>query len=479
MNSPNINAGQILDQAVQAFQAFQELDQEQTDRIVRAVYKAGFNHRITLARMAWEETGIGKWEDKIIKNVIATRYVYLDIIRQRTVGIISEDEANGITEIAKPMGPVFAITPITNPTSTVLFKILICLKTRNPIIINPHGAARKCSLEAARICYEAALEAGAPPHCIQWIRRASREEVISMMEHRKTALILATGSVGLVRAAYRSGTPAYGVGPGNVPVYIGKSADVPFAVDTILSSKTFDNGTICASEQAVVVSKYNAAAVREAFIRRKAYFLDPQEIEKLNPVIFNPVERVMRAEVIGKPAAAIASMAGIGVPEGTSVLMAPLGDAVGPEHPFSMEILAPKLAWYEVDNFQQGMDMCRKINRHGGLGHTVSIFSNDPGKIRQFATVMNAGRIVVNTPSSQGALGGGYNTLQPSLTLACGSGGKNITTDNISVKHLLNIQRIAFRRENRCVVCDSDLYFNDSLGEEEVDRICRERYDQC
>lgn len=476
---PTLDIDGILKKAQDAANEFLEFDQEKTDRIVKAAYEAGFDHRIQLAKMACEETGIGKWEDKVIKNVIATRYVYQDILKIRTVGIISEDEEMGITEIARPMGPVFAITPITNPTSTVLFKILICLKTRNPLIISPHGAARKSSIEAARICYEAAVNAGAPENCIQWIKRATKEEVISLMEHKKTALILATGSVGLVRAAYRSGTPAYGVGPGNVPVYIGKSADVSFAVDTILSSKTFDNGTICASEQAVVVSKYNVEEVRQEFIRRKAYFLNREEIDKLGPVMFNATEKVMRVDVIGKPAHTIAAMAGISVPEDTSVLMAPLGKTVGLEEPLSLEILAPKLAWYEVNSFQEGMEMCRKINSHGGLGHTVGIFSNDPVKIRQFATVMNAGRIVVNTPSSQGALGGGYNTLQPSLTLACGSGGKNITTDNISVKHLLNIQRIAFRRENRCVVCDSDLYFSDELNCEDVDKICRDRYDNC
>lgn len=476
---PSLDLEGILTKAQAAAQEFVGFDQEKTDRIVKAAYQAGFDHRIQLAKMAFKETGIGKWEDKVIKNVIATRYVYQDIRKIKTVGIIKEDEKNGITEIAKPMGPVFAITPITNPTSTVLFKILICLKTRNPIIISPHGAARKSSIEAARVCYEAALAAGAPHNCIQWIKRASKEEVIAMMEHKKTALILATGSVGLVRAAYRSGTPAYGVGPGNVPVYIGKSADVSFAVDTILSSKTFDNGTICASEQAVVVSKYNAKEVRHEFLRRKAYFLNREEIDKLGNVMFNKVDKVMRVDVIGKSACVIAAMAGINVPENTSVLIAPLGNTVGLEEPLSLEILAPKLAWYEVDSFQEGMEMCRKINQHGGLGHTVSIFSNDPVKLRQFATVMNAGRIVVNTPSSQGALGGGYNTLQPSMTLACGSGGKNITTDNITVKHLLNIQRIAFRRENRCVVCDADLYFSDELNCEDVDKICRERYDNC
>ncbi|MCX6271316.1 MAG: aldehyde dehydrogenase family protein [Bacteroidetes bacterium] len=452
------------------------LTQEQTDHIVKAVYEAGFNQRVTLARKAVEETGIGRLEDKILKNVIATRYVYQDIRDMQTVGILNEDEVNGIIEIARPIGPIFAVTPITNPTSTVLFKILIALKTRNPIIIYPHGAARNCSVEAARICYEAALSAGAPEHCIQWLKRASREEVIELMGHKRIALVLATGSVSLVRAAYSSGNPAIGVGPGNVPVYIGKTADVPFTVDQILYSKTFDYGTICASEQSVVVSRYNAKEVIEEFKRRKAWFLNEEEIKRLERIAFSVTNKVMNVEVIGKPAYVIARMAGIEVPEDTTVLIAPLGDKVGIESPLSLEILAPILAFYEVNSFREGIEMCRKINHHGGLGHTISIFSNDPVKIRYFAAELNAGRVLVNTPASQGALGGGYNKLQPSLTLACGAGGKNITTDNITARHLMNIQRIAFRRENRCIICDLDLYENESLTASVVEERCEERY---
>jgi acetaldehyde dehydrogenase/alcohol dehydrogenase len=465
-----------MSNAATAAKEFGQFNQEQVNRVVRASYIAGFNHRVKLAKMAYEETGIGKWEDKVIKNVIATRYVYRDIKDMQTVGILSEDENTGIVQIARPIGPIFAVTPITNPTSTVLFKILIALKTRNPIIIYPHGAARNCSVEAARICYEAARAAGAPENCIQWVKRASREEVIELMGHRNTALILATGSVSLVRAAYSSGNPAIGVGPGNVPVYIGKTANVSFTVDQILSSKTFDNGTICASEQAIVVSKYNADEVRKEFAKRKAWFLNDEEIKRLEPVVFNKVNKVMNVEVIGKPAHMIAKMAGIDVPEDTSLLIAPLGDKVGIDSPISLEILAPVLAFYEVNSFQQGIEMCRNINIHGGLGHTVSIFSNDDDKIRYFASEMNAGRVLVNTPASQGALGGGYNGLQPSLTLACGAGGKNITTDNISARHLLNIQRIAYRNEDRCAICDNDLYVNGELTADVVEVECERRY---
>lgn len=442
----------VIGQSLDAAAAFEMLNQEQTDRIVRAAYEAAFANRRRLAEMAVAETGLGNIPDKIVKNIIASRFVYRDIRDQKTVGILREDPGTGITEIARPMGPVFMVTPITNPTSTAIFKLLIALKSRNPAILFPHGAARKCTVETASLIYSAALEAGAPEHCIQWIPRASREQVVAFMGHRKIALVLATGSVSLVRAAYSSGNPAIGVGPGNVPVYIGKSADVAFAVEQILRSKLFDHGTICASEQAVIVSRFNAEAVRNEFRDRGGYFLTMEETEKVGRFAFNMSQRSMNPEVIGQPAEKIAAMAGIIVPQGTNLLIAELEPSqVGVEWPLSLEILAPILAFYEVDNFESGIAQCKSINEHGGLGHTVSIFSNDQGKILEFAHALHAGRIVVNTPSSQGALGGLYNRLTPSLTLACGSGGKNFTTDNISVRHLLNIQRIAHRRLSFCM----------------------------
>lgn len=442
---------EVIQRALNAAHAYGKIDQEATDRIVYAAYREGFNNRWKLAEMAYNETGIGNIHDKVIKNIIATRFVYRDIRNQRSVGIINEDPDNLVTEIARPMGPIFAVTPITNPTSTALFKILIALKSRNPIIIFPHGAARKSTIEAASICYEAAIKAGAPVDCIQWIPKATRDQVLEFMSHRRVALVLATGSVSLVRAAYHSGNPAIGVGPGNVPVYIGKSADVTFAVEQILLSKLFDNGTICASEQAVVVSRYNAQLVREEFMRKGAHFLSEDEILKVGRFAINSAQHSMNPEVIGKPAKVIAEMAGICVPDCTNLLIAEMDKHhVGHQWPLSLEILAPILAFYAVDSFDEGIAMCRRINEQGGLGHTVSIFSNDDAKIRYFAHELNAGRIVVNTPSSQGALGGLYNGLTPSMTLACGSGGKNFTTDNISVKHLLNIQRIAYRKIKFC-----------------------------
>lgn len=464
----------ILDRASAAGAAFRKLDQKQTDRIVRAAYEAGFNNRIRLAKMACDETKMGIWRDKVMKNVIATRVVYEDIKSLKTVGVISEDEEKGIVEIAQPIGPIFAITPVTNPTSTVLFKILISLKSRNPIIIRPHGAAKKCSVEAARICYEAALSAGAPENCVQWVTRSTEQETLALMSHKKTAMVLATGSTALVRAAYSSGNPAIGIGPGNVPVFIGKTADIPFTVDQIFMSKTFDNGTICASEQALVVRKCHVAQVKRLFKERHAHFLSKEEIKRLEPVAFNKETHTMRPEVIGQPAPVIARMAGFDVPENTSLLIAEL-DEVGIQSPLSLEILAPILAFYEAKTIEKAIDLCRTINNHGGLGHTISMFSNNEERIRYFASVMNAGRILVNTPASHGALGGTYNSLRPSLTLGCGTGGKNITTDNISAMHLLNIQRIARRRENHCfspkVVA---IYLDETVNASTVAARCRE-----
>jgi len=464
----------ILDRAIQAARAFRRLDQEQTDLIVKAAYEAGFNHRVHLARLAHEETRLGVWQDKVIKNVIATRVVYDDLKTQRTVGVIGEDEERGIVEIAQPIGPIFAVTPVTNPTSTVMFKILISLKSRNPIIIRPHGAARKCSIEAARICYEAALSAGAPEHSVQWVPRSTEEETIGLMRHRKTAMILATGSTALVRAAYSSGNPAIGVGPGNVPVFIGKSADIPFTVEQIFMSKTFDNGTICASEQALVVRQCHVAEVKRLFRKRKAYFLSPEEIKRLEPVAFNKETKTMRPEVIGQPAPVIARMADIDAPDDTTLLMAELQE-VGIQSPLSLEILAPILAFYEAEDIDKAIDLCRKININGGLGHTISMFSTNEERIRYFASTMNAGRILVNTPASHGALGGTYNALQPSMTLGCGTGGKNITTDNVSALHLLNIQRIARRKVSSCVSPElMELYLDESVDAATIDARCGE-----
>jgi acetaldehyde dehydrogenase/alcohol dehydrogenase len=438
----------VMDKAVRAGAIFAQLNQAHTDRIVKAVARAALGARVPLAKMAAEETGIGRWDHKVIKNFVASQMIYEDIKSIPTVGTISEDEASGILEIAQPVGPIFAVIPSTNPTSTVIFKILISLKTRNPIVISPHPRAIQCCAEAARICYEAALAEDAPEDCIQWFTECSMDLTHSMMSHPETALVLATGGSSLVKAAYGSGKPAYGVGPGNVPVYVEASADPAFAAEQVITSKTFDNGTICASEQALVVEKAIAAPFREALIAQKCYFLSPEEVEKILPVVYDEKRSLMNAAIVGKPATYLAELAGLDVPADTVLLIAPQ-ECVGDAYPLSSEILAPILAYYEVEGFSHAVNRCIELNFHGGIGHTASIYSQDDEKICQFANLVNAGRIVLNTPSSQGGVGGIYNTLHTSFTLGCGTGGGNITTDNITVRHLLNIQRLARRRLNQ------------------------------
>ena len=459
---------EIVQQAVLAGAEFTQLNQEQTDKIVKAVFEAAFSKRVTLAKLAADETQIGRWEDKVFKNVVGSQLVYEDIKDLKTVGIIFEDKKNGLIEIAQPMGPVLAIVPVTNPTSTTIFKILICLKTRNPIIICPSRNAIKCSSETARICYEAALEAGAPEGCIQWLDKVTRERTQALMSHNKLALILATGGGGLVHSAYSSGTPTIGVGAGNVPVFIEKSADVPFAVEQILASKTFDYGTICASEQAIVVEKDIEAEVVNEFTKRNSVFMNEEQIQAVSNIAIDSATGIMNAAVVGKSAFIIAQKAGFVVPEETSLLIAML-TKIGRDVPLSSEVLAPIIAYFVVYNFEEAIKQCIKLNFYGGIGHSASIFSNDNEKIKYFAMHMNAGRIVVNLPSSQGAVGGIYNNLSPSLTLGCGTGGKNITTDNVTAKNLLNIQRISYRRENeRFLRFDKSMYFDESIPVEDI-----------
>jgi acetaldehyde dehydrogenase/alcohol dehydrogenase len=474
--APRLDVEQYFRRASAAAAVFSQFTQEQTDRVVKAVYEAAFRDRVRLAKLAHEETGLGKWQDKVIKNVVATQFVYEDIRDLKTVGVVSDDSLTGITEIAQPVGPILAIIPVTNPTSTTIFKILIALKTRNPILVSPSRKAKRCSDEAARICYEAAIAADAPEHCIQWLGDCSRELTQAIMTHPSLALILATGGAGLVKSAYSSGTPTIGVGAGNVPVYLERTADVPFAVEQIMISKLFDYGTICASEQALVVEKAIAGEVAAEFRKRNAYFLSEAEVAQLERTAFDAAQGAMNPAVVGQPASKIARMAGIDAPDDAQLLLAPLA-GVGSRWPLSCEILAPILAWYAADDFNRAVNLCIDLNFHGGIGHTVSIFSNDEAKIREFAALMNAGRIVVNTPSSQGAVGGIYNLLHPSLTLGCGTGGKNITTDNVTASHLLNIQRIARRRENqRLARFDLNLYYDESLDAAAIARAYNKNY---
>jgi len=440
-------ADEIMERAFQAASAFRAFSQEETDSVVRAVYLAALAERVRLAKLAHEETGIGVWQHKVIKNIIAAQLVYEDIKNQKTVGVISEDPHSGVAEVAQPLGPILGFIPVTNPTSTTIFKSLISIKTRNALIICPHHGARKSVAAAAEICYRAAFRAGAPPDCIQWLDKPVPETVNELMSNPRLALILATGTDTLVRKAHTSGTPVIGVGPGNVPVYIGATADIPFAVRSIIESKTFDNGSVCASEQAVVVKRDAAGPVIKEFERQHAYFLTSDQIEKVNRIAFDKEQGTMTVAVVGQSVQKIAQMAGIKIPSKTILLIAPLG-GVGKDYPLSAEILAPILAFYIEDEFDDAIQRCSEIIRYGGTGHTAVIYSNSDERIEYFSRVINAGRILVNMPSTQGALGGIYNTLSPSFTLACGTGGHNITTDNITARHLLNIHRITRRRPN-------------------------------
>jgi acetaldehyde dehydrogenase/alcohol dehydrogenase len=461
---------EIIKQAQKAAAALRELDQPKTDRIVRAVYLAAMDNRVRLAAMAAEETGMGIGDHKVIKNVIASQLVYEHIKNHNTVGVISEDSFSGIIEMAQPLGPVLALIPAINPTSTAIFKILITMKTRNPVIISGTAIAKNCVAETARVCYEAALKSGAPEHCIQWLAKPNPKTTKELMSHRGLALILATGTGEMVKASYSSGTPTIGVGSGNVPVYIGVSADIPFAIQNIMISKTFDNGSICASEQAVVIRKKIADQVIPEFERRKAYFLSPEEIEKVGCIAYDKERGMMAVRVVGQSVQRIAEMAGINVPFDAPVLIAKL-DKVSRQHPLSAEILAPILAFYVEESFEAAIARCMEITRFGGIGHTAVIYSNDPERIEYFSQNLDVARILVNTPSTQGALGGMYNTLPPSFTLSCGSGGKNSTTDNISTRHLLNIHRICRRRVNQCWNnIDHRKYLDESLTAEEIER---------
>lgn len=468
MSDVRKKADEHLTKASIAAAEFEEFDQTKTDAIIEAVFEAALNARVTLAKMACAETELGVWEHKVLKNVLASQLVYENIRHEKTVGIIAENEATGIIDIAQPLGPIVAVIPVTNPTSTVIFKILISLKARNPIIISPHMRAMNCSGEAARICYEAALSAGAPDDCVQWLGECSRELTQALMGHPKTALLLATGGPALVKAAYSSGTPAIGVGSGNVPVCIEESADVAFAVENVIMSKTFDNGTVCASEQAVVVPKSISESVRSEFTRQGCYFLNEDETDKLEKIVINPETGLMHPRIVGQPVPAIAEMANLQVPADTKILMVPQ-DTVSSEAPFSGEILAPILAYYECDDFENCLKLCIDLNYRGGIGHTASIYSNDDGRIHEFAELINAGRVVVNTPSSQGAVGGIFNTINTSFTLGCGAGGKNITTENISAHNLINIKKLCRRVDNeKWMNFPKEKYLDETLTQETI-----------
>ncbi|MDQ0339035.1 acetaldehyde dehydrogenase/alcohol dehydrogenase [Caldalkalibacillus uzonensis] len=437
----------LITNAEHAQREYMHLNQEQVDHIVKEMALAGLDQHMALAKLAVEETGRGVFEDKATKNIFATEYIYHNIKYDKTVGSIKEDPYNGIMEIAEPVGIVLGVTPVTNPTSTTLFKSLIAVKTRNPIIFAFHPSAQKCSREAARIVRDAAVKAGAPEHCIQWVENPSVETTQALMKHPKVALILATGGAAMVKSAYSSGKPALGVGPGNVPCYIEKTAHIKRAVTDLILSKTFDNGMICASEQAVIVDKDICPEVKAYMADNGCHFLSPAELKKVEKLVINPASCVVNPDIVGQPAVKIAELAGIRVPDQTKILVAEL-KGVGPQHPLSREKLSPVLAFYQAKTTEEGLKLAEDIIAFGGMGHSAVIHSSNPNVIEAFGKRMKTGRIIVNAPSSQGAIGDIYNAYIPSLTLGCGTFGHNSTTANVSAIHLINVKRMATRTYN-------------------------------
>lgn len=434
--------------AKKAGEVLMGFNQEQIDCIVKRMAIAGLEKHMELAKLAVEETGRGIFEDKVIKNIFATEYVYHSIKYDKTVGIISENEYEGYEEVAEPVGVIAGVTPVTNPTSTTMYKAIISMKTRNPIIFGFHPSAQKCSMESAKILREAAVKAGAPEDAIQWIEEPSLEATTLLMNHPEVKLILATGGSGMVRAAYSCGKPALGVGPGNVPCYIEKSANIKRAITDLILSKTFDNGMICASEQSVIIDKEIKAEFEDYMKENGCYFLSEEEIKALdNSVINREKGCAVNADIVGQPAYRIALRAGIKVPHDTKILVAKL-EGVGIDYPLSKEKLSPILAYYIVNDNNEGIKKAEEVVEFGGLGHSAVIHSENEEIIERFSNKMKAGRVIINAPATHGAIGDIYNTNLPSLTLGCGSYGGNSTTANVSAVNLINKKRVAKRRVN-------------------------------
>jgi len=436
-------ARDLLGKAVQAQKAFSRFSQEETDAVVANIARVALENARELAELAVAETGFGRSDDKYLKNVFAAKNVAESIRPMKTAEVIAHDPERRIVEIAVPMGVVAGIIPTTNPTSTTIYKALISLKARNAVVFSPHPSARQCICRTAQLLHDAAVAAGAPDGIISCLTRPSMNATNELMQHRSTAVILATGGHALVKAAYSSGKPAFGVGPGNVPAFIERTADPAAAAEMILAGKCFDNGTVCASEQAVVVDREIEKSVREAFTSFGAYFCCPDERKKLERLMVRGGR--LNPEIVGRSAAYIAGEAGFAVHEETPALIVEL-EKVGPEEPLSLEKLSPVLAYYQVDGWQAGCEKCLDILNYGGLGHTMVIHSKEDHIIMQFALEKPAFRILANTPGTHGAIGLSTG-LTPSLTLGCGTWGNNITTDNITATHLMNVKRLAYGHE--------------------------------
>ncbi len=436
-----------LERVKNAQKEFAKYSQEQVDKIFQAAAIAANEARIPLAKMAVEETGMGIVEDKVIKNHYAAEYIYNKYKNEKTCGVIYQDDSYGIKKIAEPVGIVAAVIPTTNPTSTAIFKTLIALKTRNGIIISPHPRAKKSTIEAAKTVLEAAIKAGAPEGIIAWIDVPSLELTNMLMQ--SADIILATGGPGMVKSAYSSGKPALGVGAGNTPAVIDESANVILAVNSIIHSKTFDNGMICASEQSVIVSDKIYDKVKDEFVKRGCYILNPEETENVRKTII--INGALNAKIVGQKAHTIAELAGVSVPENTKILIGEV-ESVDLAEEFAHEKLSPVLAMYKSSSFDDALEKAYRLIEDGGLGHTSSLYVNtvtEKEKIEKFYSKMKTCRVLVNTPSSQGGIGDLYNfKLTPSLTLGCGTWGGNSVSENVGIKHLLNIKTVAERREN-------------------------------
>lgn len=424
-----------------AQQQLATLSQAQLDAIVAEIAKDCAAHSERLAKMAVEETGFGVWQDKLLKNRLGSTMTYESIKNIRTVGVLREDKANGIMEIGVPMGVVAALIPSTNPTSTTMYKAIISIKAGNSIVFSPHPGAKNCIVETARIITEAARRAGAPEGTVGCITLTTMEATSTLLKHRDVGIILATGGEAMVRAAYSSGNPAIGVGPGNGPAYIERTADIPLAVRRIFDSKTFDNGTVCASEQSIVTESCIAQAVKAELKKQGGYFLSPEESDKLGKVLLRE-NGSMNPRIVGKPASFVAELAGIRIPEGTRVMISEQTE-VSPKNPYSREKLCPVLGFYVEQDWEAACLRCIEILQNEGVGHTMVIHSQNEAVIREFALKKPVSRLLVNTP---GALGGvGATTgLPPALTLGCGAVGGSATSDNITPLNLINIRRVAW-----------------------------------
>lgn len=435
-------ARELIERAYAAWQQFQNFSQEQVDRVVEAVAEAAAGNAERLAKLAVEETGYGVIADKTQKNLFAAQRVAAAMSGMKTAGVVRERRDEGIVEVAVPVGVVAAVLPSTNPTSTAIYKILIALKGRNAIVLSPHPTALRCTCEATSLMRAAAERAGAPADVICCFSMPTLAGTQELMKHRRTAVILATGGMAMVRAAYSSGKPAFGVGPGNVPAFIDRSADVPKAVADVVFGKTFDHGTICSSEQAIVAEEAIRPQVEAELKRNSAYFLNENETAALGKLMVDLEKHTINPKFVGKSAIKVAAGAGLKVPPETRVLVARL-QGVGREWPLSAEKLSPVLALYFEKDRATAMETCLKLLRFGGLGHTCAIHAKDDAVIRQYGLKMPAGRVVVNSPSPQGSIGATTN-LFPAMTLGCGAVGGNITSDNISPMHLVNLRRIAY-----------------------------------